>query len=627
MKKFICLIIILSFLISACGSGADDTSTFSASNSLIYSEETDEPITQSLTVGYTSSFSQVSPLFSTASTANDIICMTSVFLTTFDGDGNIIKNAIQGENISVNGYECVYTGISDIRERSDTDGAYTIELQLSDKVCFSDKEKLTADDLIFTMYLLCDSNYDGPYGFSSLPIKGLDEYKSTSCPLVSGIKKENEYCVSVSLNSMPSDLYQRLTFPIIPLHYYGDVELYDYESNSFGFAKGEIDKIKSSNKLPMGAGAFRCTSMDAEQVIFESNAFYFKGSPNISKVKFVKMDEIAALNSLADGNCDIAEISLDKASKELLESINYGNLSGEVISIINSNDCGYGYIGINAELVKVGDDKSSQQSRYLRKAFATIFSAYRNEVIFDLLGEDALVNKIVNNRHWIVENTTTNSPYNTSLSGDKIYDESLTDKDRYDRVINASLEYFMEAGYIYDPGVKKFISAPNGASLEYNIVISYSEEKLHPVVEILENVKVVLDGMGIDLKIVNVPQTELFFEEINSGNCAMWVASYSITDDNLAIYQRYHSNGQNRYNLSDDFLDLTIEAFYNCDNKEQKKELFADINWSIEENAVEVPIYSNREITAYSTKRLKIAGDDSNNPKSWLYNIHLLEIE
>ena len=38
---------------------------------------------------------------------------------------------------------------------------------------------LNAEDLIFTMYALCDPLYDGPYNLGQAPIVGLEEYKSS----------------------------------------------------------------------------------------------------------------------------------------------------------------------------------------------------------------------------------------------------------------------------------------------------------------------------------------------------------------------------------------------------------------------------------------------------------------
>ena len=51
-------------------------------------------------------------------------------------------------------------------------------------------------------------------------------------------------------------------------------------------------------------------------------------------------------------------------------------LSGNVITTSLVDNLGYGYIGINAYNVKVGDDPASEASKNLRKGLATV-AAYR----------------------------------------------------------------------------------------------------------------------------------------------------------------------------------------------------------------------------------------------------------
>lgn len=53
----------------------------------------------------------------------------------------------------------------------------TYHITLSDTLTCSDGTPLTADDVIFTWYVLCDKNYDGGSHFANLPIVGLDAYR------------------------------------------------------------------------------------------------------------------------------------------------------------------------------------------------------------------------------------------------------------------------------------------------------------------------------------------------------------------------------------------------------------------------------------------------------------------
>ena len=52
-----------------------------------------------------------------------------------------------------------------------------------------------------------------------------------------------------------------------------------------------------------------------------------------------------------------------------------GELVGDKLTTITTDFLGYGYIGINADNVKIGEDKSSDASKALRRALATLLAA------------------------------------------------------------------------------------------------------------------------------------------------------------------------------------------------------------------------------------------------------------
>lgn len=58
------------------------------------------------------------------------------------------------------------------------DSSIRMDIILRDGICFADGEELTADDVIFSMYVLADPCYDGESSFRSLPIPGLKEYSA-----------------------------------------------------------------------------------------------------------------------------------------------------------------------------------------------------------------------------------------------------------------------------------------------------------------------------------------------------------------------------------------------------------------------------------------------------------------
>ncbi|MBR3307171.1 MAG: ABC transporter substrate-binding protein [Lachnospiraceae bacterium] len=110
--------------------------------------------------------------------------MVSVSLLLNDRAGEIIYHGIEGETKSYNGTDYTYKGIADCDVTENADGSVVYDFQLRDDVKFSDGEPLTADDVIFTYYVICDPSYDGGLSLYSLPIKGMQEYRDGSQTLL-----------------------------------------------------------------------------------------------------------------------------------------------------------------------------------------------------------------------------------------------------------------------------------------------------------------------------------------------------------------------------------------------------------------------------------------------------------
>ena len=65
---------------------------------------------------------------------------------------------------------------AEIRRLYNEDGSTGVVITLREGLVCSDGFPLTADDLLFTYYVLADEDYDGPAGIKTLPIRGLPAY-------------------------------------------------------------------------------------------------------------------------------------------------------------------------------------------------------------------------------------------------------------------------------------------------------------------------------------------------------------------------------------------------------------------------------------------------------------------
>ncbi|MDD6175425.1 MAG: ABC transporter substrate-binding protein [Firmicutes bacterium] len=142
-------------------------------------KNTGKKLTTPLVVGYSAFSQKFSPFFAKTSYDQDVASMVSISLMTTDRSGATIYNAIKGETTEYNGTKYTYTGPADIAVNFDKDAnvtTYTIKMR--DDLKFSDGEKVTADDIIFTYYVLADPTYDGSSTLYSTPIIGMQNYRT-----------------------------------------------------------------------------------------------------------------------------------------------------------------------------------------------------------------------------------------------------------------------------------------------------------------------------------------------------------------------------------------------------------------------------------------------------------------
>ena len=131
-----------------------------------------------LVVGYAAFNEKFSPFFSETEYDQDVWVMTSLGLLNSDRQGQIIMNGIEGETHAYNGTDYTYYGPADCEIVENADGTVDYNFTMRDDIVFSDGEKVTIDDVIFSMYVLCDPTYDGNSTLYAVPIQGMAAYRS-----------------------------------------------------------------------------------------------------------------------------------------------------------------------------------------------------------------------------------------------------------------------------------------------------------------------------------------------------------------------------------------------------------------------------------------------------------------
>ena len=188
MKRNLRLVALLLVLVMALGTVVACKKTEAPAEE----DSTDKGYTggDTLVVGYDLFSEKFSPFFATTAYDQDAAGITQVGLLSSDREGNIVLKGIEGETRAYNGTDYTYTGIADCTITKNADGTITYAFKLREDVKFSDGKNLTADDVIFSMYVLSDPTYDGSSTFYAQPIVGMEEYRADRSELYKVLLKD-----------------------------------------------------------------------------------------------------------------------------------------------------------------------------------------------------------------------------------------------------------------------------------------------------------------------------------------------------------------------------------------------------------------------------------------------------
>ena len=730
-----------------------------------------------LVVGYSPFSSKFSPFFSETAYDQDVYVMTQLGLLTSDRTGAIIYKGIEGETVNYNGTDYTYYGPADLEVVENADGTVDYNFTLREDLKFSDGEPLTVDDVIFSMYVLCDPTYEGNSTLYAQPIVGMAEYRAGMTTLskalaaagrdntdftnwteeqqtkfwdnfdkglvpfaqeicdyvvsagaaaetdsvaakasqwgftladdatvedfamaigekygwifsamegetagsaladlmdadvyndypvmgvktgesaanISGIKKIDDYHMTVTMSKIDAVAIYQLGISIAPLHYYGDKALFDYDNNSFGFPKGDLSSVRAKTTQPMGAGPYKFIKFENGTVNFEANENYFQGAPKTKYVNFLEcISDDDKLNGVTTGTIDITDPSMSADTADAIVTANSnGELTGDKVTTDLVNNLGYGYIGMNSVVMSVGGEPSSQASKDLRKAFGTILSVYRDVAIDSYYGERAsVINYPISDTSWAAPRPSDDGykvAFSTDVNGNDIYTSDMSAEDKYAAAKTAALGYLEAAGYTVADG--KVTAAPEGAKMEYEVWIPADGKGDHPSFMILTLAKDALAEIGMTLTIKDLTNSADLWTALEAQQVAMWTAAWGATVD-PDMYQIYYSDvadagsatdGQNplggnaqggsnyMYCIADPELDQLIMDARATTDQTYRKAMYKACLDIVIDWAVEIPVYQRQNAIIFSSERVNMdtVTPDITTFYGWLSEVQNIEL-
>lgn len=728
----------------------NDTKSESDANTDTDKKEEDDSSAEGRTdgtmvVSVTGFENKFSPFF--AQNADDMTVgadMTQLMLMYLDRVANPVLNGIEGETREYNGTEYTYTGPSNITVTENEDGTVTYEVKMRDDLVFSDGTPVDIDDAIFSLYVYMDPSYDGSTTMYSLPIKGLEAYRSgmetlfnlmvkagrdntdftnwdeatqtafwesldkagaafaqeivdycvaagecaegevakagaawgvegladgattadlfnalcekyewdiptmsetetagsslfdlmegyenyavgvetgDSADYIEGIERIDDYSMKVTATELDATMIYQFNYPVAPLHYYGDEAQYDYENHKFGFPKGDLSIIRDKTTTPVGAGPYVFKDSADGVVYLEANPKYYKGEPKVKNLNLKETKEADMLNGLSTGDLDIATPSYSTETANQIAELNGGDDSfeGSVITTKLIDYRGYGYVGISADNVKVGNDPASDASKNLRKAIATLIAAYRDEGIDSYYGDTAtVINYPISNTSWAAPQVTDDGytvAYSVDPEGNSIYTADTKAEEKYAVAKETALKFFEAAGYTVADG--KLTAAPEGAKLEYTVDVGGNGQGDHPTFLVLKNAADAFAELGFTLTVNDISNPADLYAAYQSGVSELWCAAWQASSD-PDMFQLYHSEGTtNYYKVNDEELDTLIMDARQSTKQSYRKGLYKAAMEIIMDWGVEIPIYQRSDAYAVSTERVDTSSFPSDMTPYW----------
>ena len=429
-------------------------------------------------------------------------------------------------------------------------------------------------------------------------------------PNVSGLTRTGDYSMTLHMTQFDATAIYNVGFTVAPLHYYGDEALYDFENNSFGFVKGDLAGVKAKNTQPLGCGPYVFDNYATGVVTLRANENYYKGAPATEVLLMQESVDSDYVPGIVTGTYDVAQPSINDATVLAIKDANSNDeLVGDTLTTVLVDYRGYGYLGINADLVNVDGEPGSDASKALRKGFMTLFSVYRDTVINSYYGDRAAVIQYpISNTSWAAPKPADEgymTAYSVDVDGNPIYDASMSQEDKYAAAKEAAIGYFKAAGFTFDEAAGKFTDVTE----TYEVMIPGQGTQDHPAYGVAVAASEVLDSLGIKLQ-VNDVGTSVWNNALESNTAMMWAAAWQSTvdPDMTQVYSsaNAHGNGtnSNHYSVDDAALDELIVAGRSSADTEYRKSVYKNAMEIIMDWGCELPLYQRKDCSVFSSERV-----------------------
>ncbi|MBR2970954.1 MAG: hypothetical protein IKC48_04075 [Clostridia bacterium] len=470
---------------------------------------------------------------------------------------------------------------------------------------------------------------------------------------------EEQYVLSIKIDRVDPKAIWNFAFAVAPMHYYSNAEnsggaytaADDYRAFNYpgtpGYdaskaihvgrpfgQKDYLDKVlKASNiiSVPVGAGMYQVASYDTRDyyapenrpsftqfssnnvVYYIRNPYFYTTSgqanntPETSKIsnckiKFIRYKVITTarlLDSVLTGEVDYGDPSATQSNMEKLQA-------DSKISVVEVDNNGYGYIGINATYVP---------DLEVRRA---IMHTMNLDLIKTYYGRFAeIIYRPVSTVSWASPQNTNNEYYGTIT--DQYY-EYLPGKDgtKMEAAKAEIVDMVEGAGYQKVGGIyQRTLDDGTTHKLEYTFTIAGASDD-HPAYTTMQNSANILNDCGFKVTVKTDSQA---LSKLSAGTLAVWAAAWSSAND-PDMYQVYHMDStatsvdswgyptiiekrttatySEQYGIIEELAGY-IEAARTVLDTATRAQYYYEAYNTVMDLAVELPTYQRKNIYAYNS--------------------------
>lgn len=399
----------------------------------------------------------------------------------------------------------------------------SVTVKLKDNVTWSDGEKFTADDVVFTY-----------------TEKAKKENGNADSLLIDGkpveVEKIDEVTVKFNLPSVSAAAMNNIATEtyIMPEHIFKDEP--DFSANEL-------------EAEPVGTGPYKLTNYKrGEYLQFEANESYYDGKPNIDKV---------TLRIIA--NADTTKVALQKGEIDASYILpnNIDDIKKSDIETYEYSENRVGYMGLNGNSDQLQDQKVRQ----------AIFYAINKD---ELNQAGYLSDKYYDNVFSILPPS---NPFSTE------------DVEKYETNVEKSKELLKEAGV---------------ENLKINLAFS-SDDPVQTIQATL--IQQQLQKAGINLELAGGDGTAISAEiqKDDSKKYDMFMGGYIMGNDPDLYSALFKSDGSaNYFNYKSEAADKLFNAGIVELDEAKRKEIYADLQRQIADDAIFYPIVDSKKVLAVS---------------------------